>query len=470
MPRNGSGSYSLPQPPFVPNTVISSSAVNSDLNDIASALTGSVSADGQTPITGVLKSSVSGAPAYASSSDSTSGFASASAEADIYVSGSKVLTATPGTISVSNSLIVAGSLSAASQNFSGTGEVGLPAGTTVQRPATPIAGGTRFNTTNNNLEVFDGVEWQAASSFNTAYTITASVGSSLLTVNVLNAVTGVAPTVVDPIVIRFRDATLGTGDQVPVLVSSALTINTNGVGASLGSSNSTPFRFWVVAFNNGGAAVLGLINCSTATQIFPLTENTLHSSIAISAAATSAGVYYTPNGTTVTNAPIKILGYVDYSAGLGTAGTYTTTPSTIQIFGSGIKKPGDIVQTVYGNTSTPVSTSSVSFSASNVTASLAPTTTINPALVNASCYMQLGAASDVISNIVLRRGTSTNIGQSGNFGATGIANGLTGFVTLSALDVLGTTSSTAYTMYFNSSGAGACAVEAGTIIVQELMG
>jgi microcystin-dependent protein len=54
MPRNGSGTYSLPQAPFVPGTIISSSAMNSDLSDIAIALTQSISADGQTPITGTL--------------------------------------------------------------------------------------------------------------------------------------------------------------------------------------------------------------------------------------------------------------------------------------------------------------------------------------------------------------------------------------------------------------------------------
>lgn len=56
MPRNGSGTYTLPQSPFVPSTTISSSAVNSDFSDIATALTGSVAADGQTTLTGALKS------------------------------------------------------------------------------------------------------------------------------------------------------------------------------------------------------------------------------------------------------------------------------------------------------------------------------------------------------------------------------------------------------------------------------
>jgi len=53
MSRNGSGVYSLPTGnPVVTGTTISSSWANTTLNDIATALTGSVSSDGQTPVTG----------------------------------------------------------------------------------------------------------------------------------------------------------------------------------------------------------------------------------------------------------------------------------------------------------------------------------------------------------------------------------------------------------------------------------
>lgn len=54
MPRNGSGTYTLPESPFVTGTTIDPSPVNNDFNDIAQALTGSVAADGQTPMTGDL--------------------------------------------------------------------------------------------------------------------------------------------------------------------------------------------------------------------------------------------------------------------------------------------------------------------------------------------------------------------------------------------------------------------------------
>lgn len=58
MSRNGSGTYNLPVGnPVVTGTTITSTWANTTLTDIATALTGSVAADGQTPITGNLNMS-----------------------------------------------------------------------------------------------------------------------------------------------------------------------------------------------------------------------------------------------------------------------------------------------------------------------------------------------------------------------------------------------------------------------------
>ena len=55
MSRNGSGTYNLPAGnPVVTGTTITSSWANNTLSDMATALTGSIAADGQTPITGNL--------------------------------------------------------------------------------------------------------------------------------------------------------------------------------------------------------------------------------------------------------------------------------------------------------------------------------------------------------------------------------------------------------------------------------
>lgn len=56
MSRNGSGIYNLPTGnPVVTGTTITSNWANTTLSDISTALTGSVAADGQTPITGDLQ-------------------------------------------------------------------------------------------------------------------------------------------------------------------------------------------------------------------------------------------------------------------------------------------------------------------------------------------------------------------------------------------------------------------------------
>lgn len=54
MARNGSGTYSLPEAAFVFDTVIDETAMNSNLSDIATALTGSIAANGETTISANL--------------------------------------------------------------------------------------------------------------------------------------------------------------------------------------------------------------------------------------------------------------------------------------------------------------------------------------------------------------------------------------------------------------------------------
>lgn len=56
MSRNGSGTYNLPAGnPVVTGTTITSTWANNTLTDIATALSGSIAADGQTPVTGAIQ-------------------------------------------------------------------------------------------------------------------------------------------------------------------------------------------------------------------------------------------------------------------------------------------------------------------------------------------------------------------------------------------------------------------------------
>jgi len=95
MPRNGSGTYTLPEPSFTPGSVISSTAMNSDMTDIALALTGSVSADGQTPITGQFKlaDGTAAIPSYSFVTNTTDGiYHPSSGQVAFAIAGTQTLT------------------------------------------------------------------------------------------------------------------------------------------------------------------------------------------------------------------------------------------------------------------------------------------------------------------------------------------------------------------------------------------
>ena len=131
MSRNGSGVYSLPAGnPVITNTTISSTWANTTLADIATALTGSLAADGQTPATGNLD-----------------------------LNSNKVVLLANGT--VSTDAINLGQLTTAFTNpvFTGTGFMLIPKGTTAERPVSPVNGEIRYNTTTSQFEGYQGGAW-----------------------------------------------------------------------------------------------------------------------------------------------------------------------------------------------------------------------------------------------------------------------------------------------------------------------
>ena len=133
MPRNPSGTYTLPYPTFYPNTVISSANVNSNFDDIATAITGSLAVNGSTPITGPFKFAAGtvGAPGITFSSDTTTGvFLQAAGQLAFSTSGviagyfdtSQKFWAS-GDASIAGNVAITGALASGSATITGTLQV-----------------------------------------------------------------------------------------------------------------------------------------------------------------------------------------------------------------------------------------------------------------------------------------------------------------------------------------------------------
>lgn len=186
MSRNGSGVYNLPAGnPVVTGTTIASTWANNTMNDIASALTGSVAADGQTPMTGDLDMNTNKIinldPAtVAGNAVEYSQFVNATTTSVNItggtINGTTIGATTPAsgrfttleatgaftagsTAAITGNTTVGGTLTVTGLGaFNGTGALKIPAGTTGQQPS-PTTGMIRFNSTTNQFEGYGASSW-----------------------------------------------------------------------------------------------------------------------------------------------------------------------------------------------------------------------------------------------------------------------------------------------------------------------
>ena len=192
MSRNGSGTYSLPAGnPVVSGSTISSTWANNTLTDIATALSGSIAADGQTPITGALQMNSNQINGLANGTSATDAInlsqlnnpvitGNADVAGTLHVAGATTL---DSTLSVGNNLTV-----------NGTGDVKIAVGTTAQRPV-PVQGMIRFNTTLGQYEGASNVTGATISTITyvtTVATLTTSINHNLITGNYV-VISGASP-------------------------------------------------------------------------------------------------------------------------------------------------------------------------------------------------------------------------------------------------------------------------------------
>lgn len=134
MSRNASGTYTLPEAAYVAGTTILSASMNSNLSDIATALTQSLATTGVSSMTGPVKlaAGTAAAPSLTLAADTTSGFYNSAAGTFTYVTGgASILSMGPTGVSIGNltvtNLTVTGSFSVAANRV--VGEIVSYAGT-----------------------------------------------------------------------------------------------------------------------------------------------------------------------------------------------------------------------------------------------------------------------------------------------------------------------------------------------------
>jgi hypothetical protein len=259
-------------------------------------------------------------------------------------------------------------------------------------------------------------------------------------------------------------------------VSAPLSISTV-VGATQGTTNGVAFRLWLVAFDNGGTVVLALWQ-STTWGVNPVTLNTMDetnvaTTVAMSAGATVAGTFYTPAGTTLTSKAFRILGFLEWNAGLATAGSYASGPTKIQLFGPGIKKPGDIVGTKFLLGATTFTTNSSTFTATNLSFSYTPLYPMCLIKMTLAGYIQSSTpATDVVDSAIFAGGVqiASNLVQHNSAaGVSGVSQGASAMTTW---DAPNSTASRTYQQRIKNTGGVVNVAAAGTgdtLTVEEYM-
>jgi len=252
--------------------------------------------------------------------------------------------------------------------------------------------------------------------------ISASVSANALTIS-LKGADGNDPSASNPVNIAFRNPALATGTPVnlPVTAASSLLISS---GSTMGFANATAGRLWVVGFNDAGTFRLGAVNVRSGSDIMPLRDG-INSATAEggAGAADSAQVIYA--GATVSSKAMTILGYMDWSAGLATAGTWAIVPTTIQLFGIAIPLPGEVIQSkrtsvsqlASGNTTVPLDDTipQINEGFEFITVAISPYAASNLVNATAKGYYAFDVDNAFVAQSIFRDATANALATSGTF-------------------------------------------------------
>lgn len=254
----------------------------------------------------------------------------------------------------------------------------------------------------------------------------------------------------NPILFAFRDPTAANGDPTIVSLQASLGFTTGATSDSFGCTTAVLCRLWVWAIDNAGTIDLCVYNADNPTgpSVVDLNEGAVQTSQSGTGGGTSVQALYC-NASAVSSKAVRRLGYIEAT---WTSGTGWSGPTTVQLFGPGVKKPCDVVQTIYAQSSTAA------------TATIVPTSAVNLVQVNATVVFS--AAGNANAAAQIKRG-ATAVGQpTYAYYASGVSVTVVSSGAMAVLDNPATTSSTSYTI----SNGGAVSIGSETLSASEIMG
>jgi hypothetical protein len=335
MARNGSGTYNLLTNSWNPATNgVSATAVDWQnlINDVAAALTQSLSADGQTPITGNLNAG----------NNKITGLAAGSATGDslrweqLFSQGQPANLASAATtdIGAQNTVLlnITGTTTITSfgTNYNGPRYLRFDGVQTLTHNATTLIlpGGANITTAAGDSAIvvpngtpangWQVLGYQKADGTTIATSkiqpISASVSGNALTISASS------------LTLDFRSTTLGSGTVTTVTGTPANLVISSG--STLGTTNGAQSDIVVLAINNAGTIELAAVNLAGGTRLDEANLITTTAEGGAGAADSSTVIYST---TARTSVAYRVLGIIRSTQ--ATAGTWATAPSLIQGYG-----------------------------------------------------------------------------------------------------------------------------------------
>lgn len=282
-------------------------------------------------------------------------------------------------------------------------------------------------------------------------TLGSTVGSNQLMISVCanssTLPTCTAPTATNPILVAFRDPTIANGDPVMRSLTSSLSF-TIASGNTMGCVSGQMCRLWEFLIDNAGTLALCAYNANSSGNIIGLDEAVVQTSQSGTTGGSNAQNLYCSTSA-VSAKSIRYIGYIDVQE--TTAGTWASLPTTTQLFGPGIARPGATIKRITANATSATTVSSATKLVTNTTVSITPASAANVIRVTANGALLSGTAS--VAAAQLSRGTTPTLIGEPSLGNTASGNGAQ--IPLSATDQPNTTSSVSYFVFiWNPTGSG----------------